>query len=51
MLEFDFSTLAEPLKEVFHVSVAFYKALWGLFLKLWPFILDVAGLVDRAISN
>ena len=51
MLEFDFSTLIEPLKNIFSVGVAFYKALWGLFLKLWPLFLELVEFINGAINK
>jgi len=51
MLEFNFSTLVEPLKSVFTVGVEFYKALWGLFLRLWPLVLELVEWIDRTITN
>ncbi len=49
-LGFDFSSLAEAAKNVFTISVAFYKALGDLFLKLWDLFKLLVGFVNNFVN-
>ena len=51
MLEFDFSTLVDAFKNVFSVSIAFYKALGNLFLKLWDLLTELVGFIRGVVNK
>ena len=47
---FDFSSLAQAAKNVFSISITFYKALGDLFLKLWDLFKLLIGFVNGLIN-
>ena len=46
----DFSSLIRSAKNVFSISVMFYKALGDLFLKLWDLLKLLIGFVNGIVN-
>jgi len=51
MLEFDFSALIDAFKSVFSLSIAFYKAMGNLILRLWDLLAEVVGFVRGFVNK
>jgi len=51
LLDVDFTSITDALKNVFSIGVVFFKAIWVLFLKLWDLLLVVINFIRGLIGK